>query len=526
MVNYNFQPAKITITPGTKVTWVNKADMQHTSTSGTSCKPDGKWSSGNIDAGKSFSHTFETEGIYPYFCTPHCGQGMTGVVEVKGKKTGSTEPEKKNDGLVAAGPEHQSHMAASKPDESNHQESVKKNDTRSTAGSSSAQVSMVNYNFEPASITIPPGTKVTWTNRTNTTHTSTSGTGCAGDGKWNSGNLGEGESFSYQFDNEGDYNYFCMPHCSMGMAGVVHVVRGAAKPTGTAEEAPPHARKKAPTPGFKSLDIINSPCTYVLGKHVLDFSIFHRFDNLSGPSGGDQTLYGLDNMRDVRIALAYGLTKRITIGLARSKGDWFNTPYQQIKDLYDASVRVRIFKQDSCGSPISLTAFGNTVRSGMYTQEGTGGEGDFRHESDRWSHSAQLMISRDFGKVLTLQLMGAYVRRNWVNCCAGSPDDLDMGAAGIGGRWALTQKLALVAEYYYVISGYHHMNQDIFFNSLAAGLEINTGGHVFHINFSNSTGLIPNTYIPYTTSSVRDNGIRFGFSISRKFNMNNIKRRK
>src|ERR1043165_4070757 len=40
MVNYNFQPAKITATPGTKVTWVNKSDMQHTSTSGTGCSGD------------------------------------------------------------------------------------------------------------------------------------------------------------------------------------------------------------------------------------------------------------------------------------------------------------------------------------------------------------------------------------------------------------------------------------------------------------------------------------------------------
>jgi manganese oxidase len=96
MVNYNFQPAHITITPGTKVTWVNKANMQHTSTSGTGCKKDGKWDSDNINPGGSFTYTFESEGTYNFFCTPHCAQGMTGTVEVKAAgKTGSSAPEKK-----------------------------------------------------------------------------------------------------------------------------------------------------------------------------------------------------------------------------------------------------------------------------------------------------------------------------------------------------------------------------------------------------------------------------------------------
>lgn len=395
-------------------------------------------------------------------------------------------------------------------------------------GSGQLTITIGNYNFQPANVTVPQGTKVTWVNKTTTTHTSTSGTGCSGDGKWNSGNLGEGASYSYTFGEEGTYNYFCIPHCSMGMVGVVNVKSGAVVPAGTAsadETQQPVKRKKGPVSGFKSLDIINSPCTYTLGKGVLDFSIYHRFDDISGPNGGDQVLFGLDNMRDVRIALAYGITKYITIGIARSKGDWFNTPYQVIKNLYDGSVRINLLRQDTCKKPVSITVFGNTVFSDMDRQPGTGTEADFHHQSDRYSHSGQLMISRDFRKHLTIQVMGTYVRRNWVNCCAGSKDDLDMYAVGAGGRWALTQKLALIGEYYYVFSGYHEDHRDLFFNPLAVGLEINTGMHVFHLNFSNSTGLIPNTYLPYTTASWRNNGVRFGFSISRKFNMYNIKRK-
>lgn len=81
----SFSPSSLTITPGTKVTWVNKSSgTQHTTTSGTGCKPDGKWNSGNLDPNGSFSHTFQTAGTYKYFCIPHCSVGMVGTIEVKG----------------------------------------------------------------------------------------------------------------------------------------------------------------------------------------------------------------------------------------------------------------------------------------------------------------------------------------------------------------------------------------------------------------------------------------------------------
>jgi plastocyanin len=282
MTNYSFQPSHLTVTPGTKVTWVNKANTQHTSTSGTSCKPDGKWNSGNVDPEGSFSYTFDAAGTYSFFCIPHCSMGMTGVIEVTGNgpKAG-TSPEKKNDTQVG---------------EDGYASEPPAQDMRPAAQPQPAGIAMVNidnYSFEPADITVPPGTKVTWHNRATTVHTTTSGTGCAGDGKWNSGNLDQGASYSYTFETEGTYSYFCIPHCSMGMTGMVHVKAGAAPPTGQdMASATPARRKKGPVPGFKSLDIINAPSTYVLGKNVLDFSIYHRFDDISGPTEEDRYCMG------------------------------------------------------------------------------------------------------------------------------------------------------------------------------------------------------------------------------------------
>jgi plastocyanin len=58
--------------------------VQHTSTSGTECLPDGVWTTGIIDPGHFSAYiTFSTVGTFPYYCRFHCAMGMTGEVVVK-----------------------------------------------------------------------------------------------------------------------------------------------------------------------------------------------------------------------------------------------------------------------------------------------------------------------------------------------------------------------------------------------------------------------------------------------------------
>jgi plastocyanin len=77
-----FVPATLAIAKGDTVIWTNVSGITHTSTSGSSCSPDGLWSSGNIAGGGSFKFTFTNlnAGVYPYFCAPHCFLGMTGTL--------------------------------------------------------------------------------------------------------------------------------------------------------------------------------------------------------------------------------------------------------------------------------------------------------------------------------------------------------------------------------------------------------------------------------------------------------------
>ena len=77
--------------------------------------------------------------------------------------------------------------------------------------------------FSPANLTIDQGDTVKWTNISGLIHTSTSGTPCVGNGTWNSGDLFPLASFSFTFNSPGGFDYFCIPHCLIGMRGKITV---------------------------------------------------------------------------------------------------------------------------------------------------------------------------------------------------------------------------------------------------------------------------------------------------------------
>src|ERR1700756_5404840 len=77
-----FSPSSVTIHPGDTVRWT-WSSTGHSSTSGTPGAPNGLWDSGILGQGATFTHTFNTAGSFPYYCTPHgacCG--MRGTVTV------------------------------------------------------------------------------------------------------------------------------------------------------------------------------------------------------------------------------------------------------------------------------------------------------------------------------------------------------------------------------------------------------------------------------------------------------------
>ena len=123
----------------------------------------------------------------------------------------------------------------------------------------------------------------------------------------------------------------------------------------------------------------------------------------------------------------------------------------------------------------------------------------------------ELFISRKFTEKLSLQLSPVIIHRNMVET---REDENTVGALGLGGRYKITNRFTVVGEYYYLLT---NKTADKFNNSLALGVEIETGGHVFQLHFSNSTGMTEKAFIPETNGKWADGDINFGFNIIRLF---------
>ncbi len=86
------------------------------------------------------------------------------------------------------------------------------NDAHSSPTSNASTVTIENFAFSPANITVKVGTTVTWTNKDSATHTVTGTDGKTGP---DSGNLATGKSFSFKYDTVGTYSYHCAIHSNM-----------------------------------------------------------------------------------------------------------------------------------------------------------------------------------------------------------------------------------------------------------------------------------------------------------------------
>lgn len=264
---------------------------------------------------------------------------------------------------------------------------------------------------------------------------------------------------------------------------------------------------------FKSSRIINARSNELVHKGELELIVSHRFGDAGGHNGGFKTFYGTDNASDIKVAFDYGLTDRLAIGVSRTKGA------TAIRQLFESNVKYKLLEQtEKDRIPLGITFFGNAVISTMSSNINPKVPDHFDSFSDRWSFVAQMILTRKFSSNFSLALLPTYTHYNRV----GYGDSNDIFAMGIGARAKLTKRMALIADYFYTFDSenrkdYFEKNGLPFYNPLSAGLEIETGGHVFQLTFMNNTALLENQFIPYTTTSWRKGQFRWGFSISRPF---------
>jgi hypothetical protein len=123
----------------------------------------------------------------------------------------------------------------------------------------------------------------------------------------------------------------------------------------------------------------------------------------------------------------------------------------------------------------------------------------------------QLLIARKMNDQLSLQISPTHIHRNLVETSAIAHDVL---AIGYGGRYKLTRRLAVNAEYFSLIT--KNIGAQVN-NSLSLGVDLETGGHVFQLHLTNSSSMNEKGFISETTGNWNKGDIQFGFNISRVF---------
>ncbi len=264
------------------------------------------------------------------------------------------------------------------------------------------------------------------------------------------------------------------------------------------------------TQTFKDDKIVNTHSVETLPARKLDVRIGHRFGDLLGDNGGWPTFYGLENAADVMIGAAYGVTNELSVGLHRTKGSGSLTA------LLNGSVKYRLLYQKTDNSmPLSLTFVGISTVSTTSKSSSAEAISSFPKTSHRFVHAAQLLVARKFGDRFSLQLIPSYVHRNLV----ANDDENGIVSLGLATRLQLNKVLGIIADFTYPFSTLRNAEDSGFYPPFGIGLEIDTGGHVFQVNFTNATGIMETDYIPYTRANWADTEFRLGFTISRKFNL-------
>ena len=249
---------------------------------------------------------------------------------------------------------------------------------------------------------------------------------------------------------------------------------------------------------FKSTRVINGQSVENLGAGVLNFIILHRFGEVNQ---GAKQFFGLDNA-NTRIGFDYGITNWLQAGIGRSS----------FQKEYDGEIKARILRQTDDGHmPISVSYAGTLM---VYTADMETSSGTKFFFSNRLSYCNQILIARKFNSWLSLQLTPSIVHYNLVPF---STERNNVLAIGLGGRIKLSHRIALTGEYFYRIPGYDLKDENQYHNELAVGIDIETGGHVFQLHFTNSTGMSERTFIGQTDGRWEKGDIHFGFNISRVF---------
>lgn len=244
---------------------------------------------------------------------------------------------------------------------------------------------------------------------------------------------------------------------------------------------------------FKGLQICNMQSTKLNSKGEWYVLISHRFGDLTE---GLDNFFGLDDAY-TKLGAIYGVTNWLAIGASR----------QTNNKIYELTAKYRFKSQETDGFPVTIVGYNTMdINSNLSTDIYPGLE-----SYNRFAYSTQLLISRKFTEKFSAELAPIYIHKNLYD---ETTEREDQFALGMGARYKFTKRLSMNLEYAPRINA---PENTVYHDLLSVGLDIDTGGHIFQLLFSNCQTM--NDVYVFSNATGKWNGgsLYFGFNLYRVF---------
>jgi hypothetical protein len=258
------------------------------------------------------------------------------------------------------------------------------------------------------------------------------------------------------------------------------------------------------TAAFKGLKVVNFESTKLASKKDLFLVVSHRFGTVKN---GFDDLFGLDNAV-TQIKFIYGVNQWLNVGIARSS----------FLKKYGVHAKYRLMQQEENGFPVTIVGY-NLLTANTSLDKGLYPNIEF---SDKLTYTTQVLVSRKVSEDLSLLIAPTFVHENLatrsvIPALGGVTtfdEDNNQFALGLGGRYKLTTRWSINVDY-----GIHLNRNDnsVYKNPLSIGFDLETGGHVFQMHFTNAQAMFEEGFIVNGQGDWGDGDFFFGFNLSRVF---------
>lgn len=255
---------------------------------------------------------------------------------------------------------------------------------------------------------------------------------------------------------------------------------------------------------FKGLKIVNFESTKLASSKDLFLVIAHRFGSVKY---GFNDFFGLDNAV-TQIKFIYGVNEWLNIGVARSS----------YTKKYGVHAKYRLLQQRKDGFLVSVVGY-NLITANTSLEENQFPNIEF---SDRLTYTSQILIARKFSESFSFLIAPTYIHENLATRSREVMDgetttydeDHNQYAVGFGGRYKLSKRWSLNVDYGLHLNRNKNSN---FRNPFSVGFDLETGGHVFQLHFTNAQAIFEEGYIVNAQGDWSTGDIFFGFNLSRVF---------